>query len=447
MKKNLLLYLMLLAQTIAFGQTVPNGDFESWTTATYDYPQNYPYSSNPEAFYRCNVPFNCVKTTDAYHGTYALQMTTVMSGTDTCFGYIVNTNTNSDPSNWTGGFPYNQMPTGMSGYYKSDIMPGDSGGIFAEFRYNGSVIGAYTAKFAGTHNTYAPFSITFTPPLPMPPDSLIIAMTSSDVFNNIAVNGSMLQLDSISFTGGVSQPTLFNGDFEQWQSQSLDKINNWYESNKEGAGVTKTTDHHSGTYAVELTTYAGDNNGVPKAQAGQISTGYCNGDTMCIWEGGSPFSHQVDTLAFYYKYTPSGSDTASVGLMFKQNGNVFWNSGTFFSAPASTYQYAEIPINLSQVPDTIIIQMQSSSWNDTALSFVGSDFKVDGMFFKSQFAGINNPSANALQQNFVFPNPVHDVLNISVNNNSTLESRVVIYDITGRSIAEEKFTPAGNTHD
>jgi hypothetical protein len=132
--------------------------------------------------------------------------------------------------------------------------------------------------------------------------------------------------------------------------------------------------------------------------------------------------------------------------MFKQNGNVFWNSGTFFSAPASTYQYAEIPINLSQVPDTIIIQMQSSSWNDTALSFVGSDFKVDGMFFKSQFAGINNPSANALQQNFVFPNPVHDVLNISVNNNSTLESRVVIYDITGRSIAEEKFTPAGNTH-
>jgi hypothetical protein len=445
MKKNLLLCISLIFQAIAYGQTVPNGGFESWTTATYDYPSGYPFNSNSEAFYRCGVPFNCVRTSDAYHGAYALQMTTAMAGTDTCFGFIVNTNTGGDPSTWTGGFPYNQMPTGMSGYYKSNIMPGDSGGILAEFRNNGSMIGMYFIKFAGTHNSYTPFSLTFSPPLPMAPDSLIIAMTSSDVFDNIAINGSMLQLDSISFTGGVSQPAQFNGDFEQWQQQTLDKLNSWYPSNKEGQGVSKTTDHYSGSYAVELTTYLGDNHGQPRTQAGQISTGFCSGDTNCVWEGGSSFTNQVDTLVFYYKYAPMSNDTAMVGLMFKHNGNVFLNEGTYITTPASTYQYAQIPFNLSQVPDTVIFQIQSSSWNDTTNAFIGSDFKVDNMYFKSQTVGINSPASGPIGE-IVFPNPVKDVLNIRMNDHAPVETRLMIYDVTGRTVMKENFISVHDVH-
>src|SRR5258706_2788383 len=380
--KKILFFIALLTQTLLYGQSVPNGGFENWTSATYDYPEGYVQNSNPEAFFKCNAPFNCVKTTDFYHGAYAIQLTTHTTATDTCFGYIVNaTSTNGNPLTWTGGIPYNQMATGMKGYYKSNIMPGDSGGVLAVFRAAGSPVGFYSYKFAGTPNTYTSFSFTFSPPLFTTPDTVIFAAISSDALNNYAVNGSMLQLDSVSFTA-ASQPAAFNGDFEQWLSQTINTPNSWYISGGHGQGFNRTTDAYAGTYAMELQTYLGDNNGNPAAQAGQVGTGYCSGNgPSCTWQGGYPFSNQLDTLSFWYKYAPSGSDSAQVNLTFKYNGNIVSGTNKNIYTPASTYQYAELPFNMGSPVDTVIIQLQSSSWNDTALSFIGSDFKVDNIAF------------------------------------------------------------------
>src|SRR5258705_6045254 len=133
--KKILLLIALLSQTLLHGQSVPNSGFESWTSATFDYPQGYVQNSNLQAFFKCGASFNCVKTTDSYHGTYAIQLTTHTSATDTWFGYIVNAaNTNGSPLTWTGGIPYTQTATGMKGYYKSDIIGGDSGGVLVLFR-------------------------------------------------------------------------------------------------------------------------------------------------------------------------------------------------------------------------------------------------------------------------------------------------------------------------
>ena len=48
MKKNLLLLsLAIIAMTVAYGQSsIPNGNFEQWTSQSFDNPQNYPYTSN-----------------------------------------------------------------------------------------------------------------------------------------------------------------------------------------------------------------------------------------------------------------------------------------------------------------------------------------------------------------------------------------------------------------
>ncbi len=444
--KKTLLFVTLLTQTLLYGQSVPNGGFESWTSATYDYPQNYAQNSNPESFFKCNAPFNCVRTTDFYHGAYAIQLTTHTTATDTCFGYIVNaTNTNGNPLSWSGGIPYNQMATGIKGYYKSNIMAGDSAGILALFRAAGSPIGLYLYKFAGTHNTYTPFSFTFFPPLISTPDTVIFAAISSDVFNNYAVNGSMLQLDSVSFIA-PSQPALLNGDFEQWISQTINSPVGWYISGGQGLGYNKTTDAYAGTYAMEVQTYLGDNNGNAVAQAGQVGTGYCSGNgPSCTWVGGYPFSNQVDTLAFYYKYAPSGSDTAMINLTFKNNGSVIFSTGTQIHNATGTYQYAEIPFNIGSAIDTVIVQLQSSAWQDTALSFIGSDFKVDNIYFKSQPTGINNPLSNSIRQGFTYPNPVNNILNIRIENNASAKIGLTIYDVTGRVVREETFYSAGNT--
>lgn len=410
MKKIIYLLSALTAFTFTVDaqNSVPNGNFETWTTGNAETPTGY-FNSNPSTFFRCNTPFNCVKTTDAYHGSYAIQLTTNNGNGDTCMGYIVNApNPNgNNPCMWQGGVPFNQVPTGIRGYYKSNLMAGDSGGIIIAFRAAGSCVGMYTLKFGGTHNAYTLFSIPFTPALTGTPDTMIFAAISSDVFNSVQKPGSMLQLDSISLVG-VTQPANLNGDFENWTPQPLYKASGWYlqNTNDQGMGITRTADAAGGSYAVELSSWLGDNNmGTPLSRGGSISTGYylnnCQG--MNCQRGGYPFTNQIDTLCFYYKYTPASNDTAQVWLNFKKNGNMVGNAGMPMPGLVSNYTFKKVGFNIGTPIDSVIVNFQASSWRDTAVSYLGSVFKVDEVFFLSQATGIRTYDSNVSLQ--AYPNP------------------------------------------
>lgn len=396
MKRHLLLLSLAFIAITAFGQNpIPNWNFEAWTSSTYDYPQNYPITSNQDCI-RYSIPFNVTKITDAYHGTYAVQLTTNTneSAKDTAFGYFINTNPDGNPSSWTGGMPYSQKPTGIRGYYKYNVATADSGTILVAFSKGGLNIGSYFFNIGGIKNDYTLFHFTFIPALSETPDSVIFAALSCKLVNGepLGVPGSTLLIDSVSFTGVSSQPTLMNGDFESWQTQTSILPDSWYLDGGQEVGVYQTTDAVEGQYAIELKTYLGNTNNHPAARAGRISTGYypnnCNDN--CNELGGYPFSNQNDTLTFYYKYNPSGSDSATVSLNFKKDGaNIGW--GGIKLLASSTFQYKEIPFNVGQTPDTVIIDIQSSSWNDTLLSFIGSDLIVDAIHFKSQVITKTNP--------------------------------------------------------
>ncbi|MFL5752422.1 MAG: T9SS type A sorting domain-containing protein [Bacteroidia bacterium] len=415
MKKQLLALFMAVLSLSAISQVITNGNFESWITGTYDYPNLFINNSNGQSFFKYNTPFNVVKTTDSYHGALAVQLTTY-AGPDTSFGYMVNGNpSGNNPCTWTGGVAYNQIPTGMRGYYKSNTMPGDSGGVLVKFSSNTfGCLGVYMYKFGGVHNSYTPFSFTFSPALIMAPDSMIFAAVSSDVFSNVFIPGSMLQLDSISFIG-AAQPAGFDGDFENWQSVTLNKPANWYQGFGPSGipAVFQTTDVYAGAYAAEMQTYLGDwcdmngNNCHQVARGGSISNGYsinnCFGPNC--QHGGTATANQTDTLCFYYKYVPSGLDTGWVNMNFKNAGNNFMNYGGNIP-PAATYQYMEIGYNTMGSLDTVIISFSSSLMNDTSLSFIGSNLKVDEVHFKSQATGIKTvDAADGLK---VFPNPSGD---------------------------------------
>ena len=130
MKKHLFLLCIAFTGITTYGQnSVPNGNFEEWTSISYDFPQNYQYTSNSNNYFYYNLPSNVTKTTDAYHGTYAVQLTTIATKTDTSFGYFLNSNPNSKNGPWTGGMPYNQKPTGIRGWYKYNVATADSGTI------------------------------------------------------------------------------------------------------------------------------------------------------------------------------------------------------------------------------------------------------------------------------------------------------------------------------
>lgn len=448
MKKLLLSLCLAYFAITAFGQTpsIPNGNFEQWTSSTWENPQNYTNTSNSQNFYYYNLPANVIKTTDAYHGAYAAKLTTIAVGADTAFGYFINENPNGPPSSWTGGMAYNQKPTGIRGYYKYNVATGDSATVLVAFSKNGVNIGSYMFNIGQVHTAYTLFNFTFSPALSQTPDSVVLGFVSCKISGNqqkpTGPPGSTLLIDSVSFTGVTSQPALMNGDFESWQTQTFNSPDNWYLQGGNGQGFNRTTDAKAGLYAMELTTFAQDDNGIIVARGGQVSTGYYpnNCDSNCIEQGGFPFSNQVDTLEFWYKYAPQWNDSAEVSLNFKKNGSQIWGTAISIHA-AATYQFKEIPFNLGQVPDSVMIRIQSSAWidtllssgwNDSLLSFVGSNLKIDEIHFKSQplTTGIFNfKNEKAIR---VFPNPTNGIIRIQalgVNIQS-----IEIYNVLGETI-------------
>lgn len=440
MKKHLLLFSLVYIAFIAYGQNaIPNGNFETWNSTSYDYPQNYPYNSNFDALFRyeLTLPFNVIKTDDAYHGSFALQLSTVTTGTNTAFGYFINSNPkDGDPSKWTGGVPYSEKPTGIQGYYKYNVASGDSAIIFAVFSKAGHNIGTYLNPIGDLRTAWTAFNFTFDPPLAEVPDSVIFAATSSNIMvSDYGVAGSELIVDYVSFTGVTTQPTQLNGDFEVWDTEAVTTPSDWImQSNYDQRGnENRTSDAMKGQYAIELKTYLGENNGRPAARGEQASTGYylpnCGGN--CIELGGHKFTNKKDTLAFWYKYVPTSNVNAEVNLNFKNNGTSFMWEDRILSASAE-YKYVEIPFDLWQVPDTVIVNIQALRWNDTLVSALGTVLTIDEVHFKSQpilYAGLPKfvPDVNLS----IFPNPSSGKIRIR---NETGINKVIVYNQLGKQV-------------
>jgi hypothetical protein len=440
MKKQLLLFVSAIAAFSASAQmSIPNGNFENWTSATMDYPSFYLQNSNMQTYSQCHVGFNVTKSTDAYHGSFAIQLATVSSGPDTCGAYFGNfDNGNGNPMSWTGGMPITQKPTGIRGYFKYNVASGDSALMIVVARAGGANIGTFIYKLGGLHSTYTLFNLPFPTALPSIPDSIIFAAASSDLtMNNNGIPGSILKLDSLSWVGITTQPAQMNGDFETWSTQTIETPDMWNTqnggSNSFGA-VAKTTDKVAGNYAIQLTTYLGDNNGVPRAQGAIASNGYWDNACSCQ-KGGYPFTNMIDTLVFTYKYAPADpTDSANVFVNFKSAGTNIGGNWISLHASAS-YQTVQLPINLSTAPDTAIIQIQSSNWPDSLLSFVGAVLKVDEMYFKSQPLATVIGSIHSNNDVSFYPNPFRSSGTIMISPEiNTTGMIVTIYDVTGRTV-------------
>src|ERR1700739_4604659 len=83
MKKQLLTLFAVALGSLAFSQTIQNGGFENWTTTSYENPQFWMSANSENTNNGAANPITVVKTTDAYHGSYAVKLTTALSGTDT----------------------------------------------------------------------------------------------------------------------------------------------------------------------------------------------------------------------------------------------------------------------------------------------------------------------------------------------------------------------------
>lgn len=375
MKKHLFTILSAFITGLTLAQTIPNAGFESWNVTSFENPSVF-YTSNMKGINGTGATINVTKTTDAFSGNYAIRVSTNLVGTDTAFAFAAIGDPGKTPAQ--GGLPYTQKPLGISLHYKSNIVAGDSAMIIVQFKKSGAAIGNYFYKIGTTQTSYTIFNKTFTPALPVNPDSVVFAFASSNVFAGVAKPGNFLQIDSVNFTGVAFQPASFNGSFENWQTVTATKLNNWTTEDN----ATRTTDNYNGTYALELqtssTSFGGSGNRTGFAMTGKWPL--TGGNPY----GGTPYSTKIDTLVFFYKYIPSNGDTGQVYITFSKNGVGFNSQGRDFIGFTPTYSMMQIPFNLGTAPDTMRISFQSSRMWPPPNKYIGSDLKIDNIYLKSQ---------------------------------------------------------------
>ncbi len=417
MKKELLfLCLTMLFQSLNGQTAIPNSGFENWSHASFERPLGYHHTSNMQQHYD-EQPYNLFKTSDAYHGQWALKLQTLGEN----FAYILNTEPDSqNPATWTNGVAFTGKPTGIRFYYKYNIGAVDSALVMLLFRKNGQMIGSEFIRFGGVKNSYTLFDYDFESVLTETPDSLIFGFVSSDFrFEDDAIDGATLFVDSISLKGVVEQPALLNLDFEHWDNyQSPPYLLGWPNA-KHNDGIEQTTDAKAGNFALKLLSYQGvERSGenfeivTPRVWPGSVSTGWWEEDCECQ-VGGMPYTLAVDTITFWYKYAPVLNDEAELWLNFRKNGQTIAHRAHRLQA-ASTYTYVSYAFDIGQVPDSLILQFQSSLWSNSALSYAGSTLIVDELYLKSEL--VPNQVLTLNVDGIVYgPNPVVDKLNFTEN--------------------------------
>ena len=122
--KTLYTFLLLMFITASINAQIPGGSFETWQTATFEYPQHADWTVYHEETSIEKIGL-LEKSSDASDGNWAIKLNTF--GTRD-FGYVVYGQIGEGgPS---GGIPFADSPTEVTISYKCTMATGDSAQIW-----------------------------------------------------------------------------------------------------------------------------------------------------------------------------------------------------------------------------------------------------------------------------------------------------------------------------
>lgn len=417
MKKNLLFLLLAFPVLMSQAQPVllPNGDFETWTSTTYNSPDMPWFNSNDETISYYGK--ESVKKITGFSGSYAIRLETVEDGFDTSGAYI--TNSLSDIENGEGGVPFTFQATNLNGTYRYNLVTGDTAFIILIFKKNASIISYNIFKIHGSQSAATPFTYSINA-MGQSPDSMIIAVASGNVLSGQPKYGSWIELDDLTFDDGVVSMSVPGGDFENWTAKSLDEPGDWILG---GGNVSRTNDKYSGSYAAQLTS---KDDGSGWVDPGSLTLGSM-GPQM-----GMPYTKMVDTLIGYYKYNTPGSDVGFlVAYMTDANGNIIGQPTTMQLNPAANYTYFELPLASSVAPARLAVSITSSDYSGNPVD--GSTLYLDDLKLKNTPLAIGDINRQA--NNFaVYPNPASNILFVKAPAAVTNDIQINIIDVTGKTV-------------
>ncbi len=411
MKKTLLFLSISLFALSSFGQWQ---DFENWTNNSVQTLDGYQTPVNERGI---DGSFATFPSTDAFIGSTSVRLESVISSFgDTIFGFFIDGD--FDTQSPGQAVTLNGVDS-LIGYYKYDIMPGDSALLIAVTTFSGTPTGGGLWYINGQQTTWKRFAYPITA---IVADSLLFGSATGDPANNFnGIPGSWIQYDNVHLKRGAQTQNLMNFSFENWTPINWEDPTGWTTGNLWAIGeptlpCNKTADSYAGSFAIELSNIQ---NGNGDTLWGAATNGYF-GNNGAI--GGEPFSGTPTGVECYYKYAPSGNDTAYISFEFMQNGSLVGQYGGALTTQANYTLWSQ---NVSAMtPDTLLVSLWSGS-------NTGSILKVDDIDI---VFSVGIAEGLTVEKIVSYPNPATDELNIRFNIENNNSVMINLIDITGKTL-------------
>ncbi len=392
---------------------IQNGGFEDWTTNTlFDYPNQWSNSNQQEPVAQPAV----VKSTDAQQGVYSAELRV----NDDLGAYIFHGQVNQGID---GGIPYAASFDNVKFQYKCDFPVGDS--LYLLIVRFTSGVQTDTLIIPVIHGTQTTWTQVVVPIPAGTQDELFFALSMGDPLNEISVTpGSWARIDQVElYNGAVLQTDLPNNGFETWTTQTLESADSWFSYNEELIGLglnnaNKTTDAHSGNFAMEMT--AVESVVTQDVYTSAIAMGP-------IFGGVTPVPYVASPTAFsgWFKFFSPffNNDNATSVVEFFENGNLIGASIQTMDT-CSGYTYFSYPLTIIGTPDSIEFSIYGGMQ-------VGSVLKLDDL----SFSGGNVGLTEFAQMNVsIYPNPASSEVMIKAEGEYTIE----LVDLTGKVIMSQE---------
>lgn len=252
--------------------------------------------------------------------------------------------------------------------------------------------------------------------------------------------------------------TIPNASFETWVNNteanqtyelpqgwiSGDLLTSAFDPNYNGVTVLKSTQSHSGTYAVKMdvSLLNGDTLTPTLASVGSLeeflNTVFAGSEIL-----GFPFNSRPANLQGYYKLNSIGNDSVSIEVqMTKWNpvsnaSDLVGRTEFSITSNASAYSMFNIPLvySTSDTPDTVNIGI--SIINETSGVHPGTTLYIDDLAFSGTATGINETSSVLSPIKF-YPNPFSTSAKIAIDPSIELNNASIsIVDLVGKKVWEQ----------
>ncbi len=399
------------------GNPIPNWDFELWEEISQDFPDNW--LVNGSAYEKTE-----------YSGDNAIRLFNNNNQEDDV-SVVMNARIEGEEVQaWhipveyiTGGQNINIRPDSIFLKTKYNIEDQDTAMLFLGLIQEDQYLAENFFYINGNQNDFVTLGFEINYTSSETPDRFVIAITNSNPFNEENSFNSSIEVSNVHFSDNNSNIT--NSDFDNWTTNLITSPLSWqYEQRhlfaEDGTSLSfiQRTDqaaHHN--YAIKLENKFSDYDTI----VGRIS--------LKDWNEGIPISKRFSSLSGEFKYFPEAQDTANIFIVMYSEGNQCGWGHYQEDATRETWTSFTAEIyydNETIVPDSMNLSIETSQWPPTG----ESQLYVDKLSLDGDFIPVEQVFN---EKQFVYPNPVKDILFFSESTD-----HIQIFDISGKLIFEAR---------